>query len=157
MPPPFSISINLDQIGPWLAATVVVLGWLYNNRKANERENRKDCRESLNQLSKTVADLKSLSIKYHTGSAHSPELATEIKSNLSIIGMKVSLLEFIETENSTKFLIKLRKVITTNNFDSKTKFTSYKKENPRIHLMTAECDSFLYELENSYISFYFRK
>lgn len=111
--------------GDWLGITVqagtwalVILGWALVNRQNNRREERKEIREFVSDISKRSAELRDASFKYHRATARDNTLSSEILFKLKLLGIRLSALKKYGVLADTDLAKRLRQAITMENFDS---------------------------------------
>lgn len=131
------ITIVITIIG-W---SLIVWGWIYNNKKNNLRERRKELRSFIDRIVQQVIELESKAIDYYTKPARSSnKLGFEIKAaQLSLITKIEKLLKSYEGPFKSKdSLITFIDIVTGGDFESaKRKARKYDNESDTFLLSIA--------------------
>lgn len=129
-----------------------MLGWIIVNWQNNKREERKELRSSLTDISKNIEEIEESAIGYH--SAASRMTATEKSINLKIsrLSSKIRHLHF-ENKNITPNFIQLKKSITLDNFET-NRFIQQSAESDLIESISFSCDQLKDSLENEFSRHY---
>lgn len=109
----------VGAIGQFVTWLLVVVGWCIVNTQHNQRETRKEIRDRVEELRKSVHLLEIISEEYHMAQAHSEEKAKEIKISLMRIKYAIDHIGFNNCNIIDTGFIGLRRAITLNNFDTK--------------------------------------
>jgi hypothetical protein len=108
----------LIELGDIISWTIIFVGWYIINRQNNNRETRKEVRESLLSLYRHLDEIETDAIAYHTGDGD-PLLARKIKRDIDQIPGRISLAQRGSMKGRyAHHLIRFRQAITLNNFDT---------------------------------------
>jgi len=146
-----SNSANCSFLGEYhnvITWIVVIAGWFLINNQHNARESRKEVRSDLNGIKDALDSLENLAISYHTED-HDPHLANEIRLKISRISQMIKTARIISNEESNKCIIKLRKAITYDNFDS-ADHTPKEYGDEIISEISSSIDDIVHKLEKSF-------
>lgn len=105
----------IGQVGTW---ALVLLGWALVNRQNNTREERKEIREFVLDISKRATELRDASFKYHTADSEDKALGADILFKLNIISLRISTLRRYGVLVGSELAKQMRQAITLENFDS---------------------------------------
>lgn len=108
-------STYLSQAVTWV---LVILGWTLVNRQNNSREERKEIREFISDISKRVAELRDASFKYHTATQKDDTLSADIRFKFIMLGARFTTLRRYGILDNTDLVKQLRRAATLENFDT---------------------------------------
>lgn len=115
-------SFDWAQVVTW---GLVIAGWLFVDRKNNEREKRKEIRALVDKTQSMLDQIEEGAVRYHT-QGHDDHLARSIKVCLYRKlpdALKIANLRGIMIEDQDRRIIDLRQAITLHNFDSANRYT----------------------------------
>jgi Mg2+ and Co2+ transporter CorA len=145
----FDISHIISAIGQVVTWILVIIGWTVINRQHNVRESRKEMRAQLDILRKSVLQVETRAENYHIAEKHSDEEARKIKVELTRVANIVDRLQLLNQHEQEHRIIKLRKSITLNNFDSH-EHKQLSLDSNLIAKINSAVDDLINSLEQSY-------
>lgn len=109
----------LAQIPTWI---LVVAGWFAVHHFANERDQRKEARECIDQFILALRAIEEKAIQFHQSDTYKGDSARTLLFDIQRIIAKLKRHPFGSFEVAPNLLKELRRAVTLKNFDS-SKFT----------------------------------
>lgn len=104
----------ITQLVTW---ALVIAGWWYVNSQTNLRENRKEIRDFIADIFKSVTEIRDAAIKYHTAEAQDKAVASDLRFKLKMLGIRYTALKKYGVVHDVDGVKDLRRSITLHNFD----------------------------------------
>lgn len=143
---------TLNKYTSLITLFTVVLGWLIVNWQNNKREERKELRSSLTDISKNIEGIEDSAITYHTSLARTLPLEKTINLNISRLSSKIRHLRF-DSENVKLSFIELKKSITLDNFET-NRFAQQNSDSEITDSIRLACDKLKDSLEDEFSKHY---
>lgn len=103
------------QIITWL---IVICGWIYVDRRNNNRESRKERRDDICKLKNRIEKIIDNAIQYHTNASHDQNLSREIKIQIDLLATSIQSLKNFGIRLDSSMVVAFRKAVTYHNFDT---------------------------------------
>ena len=145
------------QVVTW---ALVVLGWVVVSGGNDKREQRKEIRTLINEISSDLNSLHTMCVNYYTSAPGGAEesLSIQIKTSIDAIEKKVNLLARQNRKFSiTSKVVRLRRVATGNtNFESSARVSLNYRDRLFLSIYSA-CQNIRDGLEQEFITSYCKK
>lgn len=91
----FILGLNAREFALYVGLVITLIGWFVNNKSANKRENRKECRAEVDACCKLAADLFDKAKAYYSSipKAEDRPVAAEIRFNVQRLFIRVERLQ----------------------------------------------------------------